>query len=74
MLDLFFILADPVNLFTHGLQTGTRRADTGKETNDPQHNHDPYAKFKPVLEIDAQHKKHTGGKQARKTDLTHPSQ
>ena len=60
MLDLFFILADPVNLFTHGLQTGTRRADTGKETNDPQHNHDPYANVETSLQINAKNQKHAG--------------
>ena len=57
------VFADPVNFFTHGSQTGSRRADTGKKTNDPQQDHNPYAKVKPALKINAQHQEHASRKQ-----------
>ena len=68
------IRADAFNLFTHGSKTGPRRANTGQKSYNSQHNHNPYAKFKLALKVDAQHQKRTGRKQAGKTKLGHPGQ
>ena len=68
------IIADSVDLFTHRLQAGTGRADAGQKSDDSKNNYNPHAKRKATLQIDAQHQKQAGGKQARKTKLTHPSQ
>ncbi len=62
MLFASLILTDPVDLFAHGAQAGARRAETGQKSDDSQHNYNPYAEVKPILEINAQHQKHAGGK------------